>query len=919
MDVVVVESPAKARTIEKYLGPDFTVLATYGHICDLPAKDGSVRPDENFAMDYVTDPGSAKHLKAIVAAARKANRLLLATDPDREGEAISWHVRNYVRERRELAEIDVRRVVFHEVTRDAVGEAVRHPRDIDMDLVNAQQARRALDYLVGFTLSPVLWRKVPGSRSAGRVQSVALRLIVDREMEIEAFRAREYWTVAAAIETPARHKLTARLVSLDGRRLGKFDLPDEAAAGRAAAAVEARRFHAAKVERKQVAQRPPPPFTTSTLQQEASRKLGFSARQTMRVAQRLYEGVDIGGETVGLISYMRTDAVTLSNEALAATRRVIAGKYGADYVPQSPRRYRTKARNAQEAHEAIRPTDAARLPEALRLGADEKRLYDLIWRRTAACQMADAKIDRTRVDFAAPDGGAELRATGSVIAFDGYLAVYAEGRDDKAGDGDDDERRLPRIDEGDAMALGAVTPAQHFTEPPPRYTEASLVRKMEELGIGRPSTYASIISVLQDRDYVTLERKRFVPEDRGRIVTAFLANFFETYVRYDFTARLEDQLDRISNGDLEWKAVLGTFWSGFSSTVEDIGGLRVREVLDRLDEALGPHIFPEPEAGPKDGTGSGGTESPRADPRACARCGDGRLSLKLSRQYGAFVGCSNYPDCRFTRPLATGKTDGEGEGSAEPDSPRLLGKDENGVAVTLRKGPYGAYVQLGEAEKAAKGKKAAKPKRVSLPKGMDAETLDLRTALALLALPREVGKHPETGKAIAAGIGRYGAYLRHEGAYKSLAEADDVLAVGLNRAVALLAEPGRGRRAAATPIRVLGAHPDDGAEVAVFEGRYGPYAKHGSVFASVPKDADAETVTLETMLPLLAEKAAKGKTGRKRPAGTAAKRAPAKAKKAAGTKAAKATKTAKAKAKPAGTAAKRRAAGTTKKRTGDGA
>ncbi len=851
MDVVVVESPAKARTIEKYLGRDARVLATYGHICDLPAKDGSVRPDEDFAMDYVADPKSAKHMKAIVAAARKADRLLLATDPDREGEAISWHVRNYLRDRSGLGGVQVGRVVFHEITRDAVCDAVGHPRDIDMDLVNAQQARRALDYLVGFTLSPVLWRKVPGSRSAGRVQSVALRLIVEREMEIEAFRPREYWTVAAELSTPAGRPLSARLVSLDGHRLGKFDLADEAAAKGAVAAVAARRFSAVKVERKQVRRSPPPPFTTSTLQQEASRKLGFTARHTMRVAQRLYEGVDIGGETVGLITYMRTDAVTLSNEAVAGLRRMIAERYGADYAPPSPRRYRAKAKNAQEAHEAIRPTDPARLPEGLKIGADEKRLYELVWRRAAACQMVDARFDRVSIEFGAPDGKAGLRATGSTLAFDGYLAAYAEGRDDPA-DGEDEEKRLPKVEQGDAMTLGPVTPSRHFTEPPPRYTEASLVRKMEELGIGRPSTWAGIIAVLQDREYVTLERKRFVPEDRGRVVTAFLTSFFETWVRYDFTARLEDQLDSISNGDLEWKAVLAEFWTGFSSAVEDVGEVRVREVLDRLDEALAPHIFPAP-------------DDDEGDPRICSRCEGGRLGLRLGR-HGAFIGCSNYPDCRFTRPLTgTGGDDGAADG------PRALGQDRNGAEVTVRKGPYGVYIQRDDAD--------GKPKRVSLPKALDQGTIDLETALRLLDLPREVGAHPETGKAISAGIGRYGPYLRHGGAYKSLATGDDVLTVGLNRAVALLAEPGRGRRAPATPIRVLGVHPEDGAEVAVFEGRYGPYARHGGVFASLPKDSDPNSVTLERMLPLLAEKAAgKGRGNRKRSTGT--KKPPAK--KAAG-------------------------------------
>ena len=605
----------------------------------------------------------------------------------------------------------------------------------------------------------------------------------------------------------------------------------------------------------------------------------------MRVAQRLYEGVDIGGETAGLITYMRTDAVTLSQGAAEAARRAAAARYGADHAPDAPRRYRTKAKNAQEAHEAIRPTDPARAPAGLPIGADEKRLYELIWRRTIACQMVDARIDRVAVDFESPGGAATLRATGSTVAFKGFLAAYEEGRDDAAAD-DKDDNRLPRIAEGDAMTLGAVEPAQHFTEPPPRYGEASLVRRMEEIGIGRPSTYAAIVSVLQDRGYVALERKRFVPEDRGRIVTAFLANFFETYVEYDFTARLEDQLDRIANGDVAWKRVLGEFWTGFSTAVADIGELRVRDVLDKLDEVLAPHVFPAP-------AGDADDEGEPADPRACAQCGGGRLGLRLGR-HGAFVGCSNYPECRFTRPLAA---NGSGGDAPAQDGPRLLGRD-GGAEVTVRKGPYGHYAQ-----RAAAGKDG-KPQRVSLPKGTDPAELELETALALLALPREVGRHPETGKPISAGIGRYGPYLLHDGAYRALADGDDVLTVGLNRAVALIAEPPRrGRRAQAKPLRVLGEHPDDGAEVAVFEGRYGPYARHGAVFASLPKGADPEAVTLERMLPLLAEKAAAGKGGRRRKAAAAPS-----------AKAAKTTKAAK-KAAPA-KAAKTKAAAKTRKAAG---
>ena len=847
MNVVVVESPAKARTIEKYLGSDYRVLATYGHVCDLPSKDGSVRPDEDFAMDYVADPKSAKRLKDITDAAKESGRLLLATDPDREGEAIAWHVLNHLEKKRALAATQTQRVVFHEITRAAVREAVANPRDIDMDLVNAQQARRALDYLVGFTLSPVLWRKVPGSRSAGRVQSVALRLVVDREVEIEAFKSREYWTVDATLTTPSGANLNARLTTLDGKRLDKFALPDEAAAANAVARVKAGAYSATKVERKQVRRNPAPPFTTSTLQQEAARKLGFGAQHTMRVAQRLYEG--------GHITYMRTDAVTLSNEALDATRLVIAGRYGQAYLPEQPRRYKTRSKNAQEAHEAIRPTDPAQLAADISLPSDEARLYELVWKRTVACQMAPAVFDQVRLDITASDDSAGLRATGSVVAFDGYLRLYSEGRDDPAED-DDEGRRLPNVDKGDALGLSDAKPDQHFTEPPPRYTEASLVKRMEELGIGRPSTYASIISVLQDRDYVTLEKKRFQPEDRGRLVTAFLESFFQQYVEYDFTARLEDQLDQISNGELAWKGVLNEFWSAFSTAVEEISDLRVREILDTLNQVLGPHIFPDK------GDGS--------DPRVCPRCSEGQLSLKLGK-FGAFIGCSNYPECRFTRPLVG--ANGENGDDTLAEGPKVLGNDKDGTEITLRKGPYGLYVQRGEA---ADGEK---PKRSSLPKGTGPDDVDLDVALGLLALPRDIGAHPEGGEMISAGIGRYGPYVKHGKTFKSLKADDDVLSVGINRAVALLAEPSRGR-GGATPLKVLGKHPDDDGDVALFSGRYGPYVKHGKINATLPKDDDPDSVTLETALVLIAEKAAKAGKGK-------TKRAPAKRK----------TK-AKAKAKP---------------------
>ena len=850
-NVVVVESPAKARTIERYLGPGFTVLASYGHVRDLPAKDGSVKPEDGFSMIYRTDPRAAKHLAAITRAVKASERLFLATDPDREGEAISWHVVEELAQRKALNGVEVKRVAFHEITRDAIRAAMDAPRDIDMDLVNAQQARRALDYLVGFTLSPVLWRKLPGSRSAGRVQSVALRLICDCELEIEAFKPREYWTVDADFGTPAGAPLTARLTHLNGDKLDKFGLPDQAAAEAAVAAIEGRDFAVATVERKQARRNPPPPFTTSTLQQEAARKLGFGAKRTMQVAQRLYEGVSLNGETTGLITYMRTDSVNLAGEALNACRAMIGRDYGADYLPDEARRFRARAKNAQEAHEAIRPTGFDRRPADIGrlLDDDQRRLYELIWKRAVACQMMPAVLDQVAVDIASPDRQVVLRATGSVIAFDGYLKVYREGRDD-ATKGDEEGRVLPNVNEGERLARNDVEPAQHFTEPLPRFTEATLVKRLEELGIGRPSTYASIITVLQDRDYVQLINKRFVPEDRGRLVTVFLESFFGRYVEYDFTAQLEDQLDEISNGRLDWKDVLRDFWTAFKVAVDDIGDLRVAEVLDALDNILGPHI-------------SATEEGSDQDPRACPSCADGRLSLKLGK-FGAFVGCANYPDCRFTRPLAGGTNGGNGA----DNGPRALGDDPaTGLAVSLRKGPYGHYVQLGEAEKGAE-----KPKRSSLPKGQSPDDVDLEVAIALLALPRNVGAHPETGEPIIAGIGRRGPYLKHGDAFVSLPPDDDLMTVGLNRAVALLAEGAKGRGARA-PLREIGPHPTGGKPVTVKSGRYGPYLQHDGINAPLPKDADAEKITLEEAV---AQLAARGKapSGRRRSSG-GKKKAPA--------------------------------------------
>ena len=831
MEVVVVESPTKASTLNRYLGSDYAVVASYGHVRDLPPKDGSVRPDASFAMDWEISEGAERYLRAIGEALRGAKRLYLATDPDREGEAISWHVLDELRRRGLLEGVAVKRVVFSEVTKRAVLDAMAAPRDLDDNLIDAYKARRALDYLVGFTLSPVLWRKLPGARSAGRVQSVALRLICEREVAIEAFEPREYWSIDVDLDTPRGERVVARLAALDGEKLGKFALGDEAAATRAVAAIRAGRYRVAAVEPKRIKRSPQPPFTTSTLQQEASRKLGLAARRTMRIAQQLYEGIEVKGERQGLITYMRTDGVQIAGEAVGRIRQTIGRRYGDAYLPETPRAYRTKAKNAQEAHEAIRPTDPARTPESLAgaLDKDQARLYALVWKRAVASQMASAEIDRVTADVESADGRVGLRATGSTTAFDGYLRVYREGRDDAGADGEgEDERKLPPLAAGEPMALVEAAPNQHFTEPPPRFSEASLVKRLEELGIGRPSTYAAIISVLQDRNYVRLEKRRFVPEDRGRIVTAFLENFFRRYVEYDFTASLEDQLDAVSAGRVDWRQVLTDFWRDFTGAVEETRELRVKNVLDALDEALSQHLFP---AGAEGG-----------NPRTCPSCGGGRLGLKLGR-HGPFIGCADYPACRYTRPLAD-----DSGGAAEP---RALGREAaTGLPVVLKRGPYGFYVER-EAEQAED-----KPKRASLPKELAPDMVDLETALGLLSLPREIGLHPETGKPITAGIGRFGPYVLHDGTYASLPRDENVLTVGLNRAVVLIGDK---KSRSARVLRELGAHPTSGEPVRVLEGRYGPYVAHRRTRAALPKEATPEAMTLESALSLLAGKGSAGK------------------------------------------------------------
>ncbi len=864
MNVVIVESAAKAKTINKYLGSGYKVIASFGHVRDLPAKNGSVEPDKDFEMHWDVDPKSQKIMKEIADAVKKADKLILATDPDREGEAISWHILQILEQKKALKKDTlVERVAFNAVTKQAILTALSEPRQIDGPLVSAYLARRALDYLVGFTLSPVLWRKLPGARSAGRVQSVALRLVCDREAEIEAFRTDEYWTIDAQMVTAKGEEFPARLNAIDGTTLKKLDIKTGEAANAIKAAIEKGEFRIVSVDKKGVKRNPYAPFATSTLQMDASRKLGFSAKQTMQVAQRLYEGVDIGGETVGLITYMRTDGVTIVPEAVNAIRGLIAREYSQRFVAPFIREYKTKAKNAQEAHEAIRPTEVSRKPSdvAKYLEKDQARLYELVWKRAVASQMASAEVEQTTADIEVKgrDGKTyTLRATGSVIQFEGFLKVYEEGRDERMhaakgkddvpADDEDTSRRLPALAQGDKVTDRSIEAEQHFTQPPPRFSEATLVKKMEELGIGRPSTYASTLAVLQERQYVRVDKKRLIPEDKGRLVIAFLEGFFKRYVEYDFTADLEEKLDLISDGKLAWKDVLRDFWKEFTGSVDDIKDLRVGEVLEALNEILGPHIFPAREDG--------------SDPRSCPSCKAGRLSLKISGKYGAFIGCGNYPECRYTRQLSdAGNGDGETVG---PDGKQLGFDPDTGLAVTLRTGRFGPYVQLGE------GSEDEKPKRSSLPKGVDAATLDLDYAVKLLSLPRAVGMHPESGKPITAGLGRYGPFILHDGMYANVDGIEEVFSVGLNRAVTLLAEKAAGnksrfQRAKPTVLKDLGEHPDGGGKIEVLSGRYGPYVKHGAVNATIPNGKDPAAISVAEAVELIAARAAKGPSKKKKP------------------------------------------------------
>jgi DNA topoisomerase-1 len=835
--LVVVESPAKAKTINQYLGKDYEVLASFGHVRDLPSKDGSVRPDEDFAMTYEVDSDSAKHVIAIAKAVKGVDTLYLATDPDREGEAISWHILEALKERKALSKNTVvKRIAFNAITKSAVTQAIQNPRDIDMDLVNAQQARRALDYLVGFTLSPILWRKLPGSKSAGRVQSVALRLVCDREAEIEKFITEEYWDISATLKKSNNVTLEARLTHYNGEKLQKFSFVNEQQAHAVTDALKNATLTVSEMEQKEVRRHPAPPFMTSTLQQEASRKLGMSAKQTMNTAQRLYEA--------GLITYMRTDGLSSSPEAIEEARRWIGKAHGKDYVPAGPRIYKTKAKNAQEAHEAIRPTEVSKIPAAAGLTGEQFKLYELIWKRMVASQMESAVMDQMTVDFTSASPTATMRAVGSVVKFDGFMTLYREDKDDKEeGDEEESSRLLPPLSKGEALAAAKINPAQHFTQPPPRFTEASLVKRLEELGIGRPSTYASIIAVLVDRGYVLLDKKRFTAEARGRIVNAFLVSFFERYVQYDFTAQIEEKLDEVSAGNVDWKVLLHDWWKDFSTSINQAKELPSPQVLESVDKLLESFLY--------------GKQAEGHDPRHCPKCAEGRLSLKTGK-FGAFLGCSGYPECNYTKPIASDGGNDEGMAELAAEGPKNMGNDPmTKLPIWLKKGPYGLYVQLGDDEK------GTKPKRASLPKGQTAEGLTLERALELLALPRDVGNHPETSKMITAGLGRFGPYLLHDGKYTSIPAGDDVYTIGINRAVDVIASKAL-KRGAVEPLKNLGAHPAGGGDVQVFEGKYGAYVKHGKTNATLPKGTTPESLTMEEAVALIAAKAGSPAKGKKK-------------------------------------------------------
>ena len=813
MKLVIVESPAKAKTINKYLGKDYQVLASFGHIRDLPSKDGSVDPDNDFAMTWELSSGGKKRLADIIKALKGADTLVLASDPDREGEAIAWHLLEELKQKKALKDKKIERVVFHEITKSAVTEAIANPRQIDDNLVSAYMGRRALDYLVGFTLSPVLWRKLPGSRSAGRVQSVALRLICERENEIEKFKAEEYWTIDAELLTAKKALIKSRLIELDGKKLEKFDLNSEEKALEAKAKIEAQNFVIYNIERKKANRYPAPPFTTSTLQQEAARKLRFSAKKTMQIAQKLYED--------GLITYMRTDAVNLSADAIKSCREAILKYFGEAYLPKEAKEYKTKSKNAQEAHEAIRPSDVMNTPKKMevKLATDEHKLYELIWKRTVACQMNPAILDKVVIDSKSEDMQILLRANGQVIEFDGFLKLYQESKDDS--DDDDENRILPNVEQGEKVDKGEITAEQHFTVPPPRFTEASLVKKLEELGIGRPSTYATIIAVLQERKYVRVEKLRFIPEDRGRIVTVFLENYFKKYVEYDFTAQMEEFLDDVSSGNMEWKKLLEGFWVKFARNVEAVKPLQVSEVIEKIDEMLAHHLFPVKD----DGT----------DPRICPDCANGRLSIKLGK-FGAFIGCSNYPECKYTKPLVdTSDEESADAQKIKETADKVLG-EMNGMSIYLKKGPYGFYVQMGEDQTAT----TEKPKRASLPNGITPDDITIEQAIRLLSLPVDLGEGVEVNS------GKFGPYIKCGGKSVSLRGNDTIFNINLERAKELLV----GAKEKPTG-KSLGIHPKSKQDIVLMMGRYGPYLKCGKNNYALPKEVSGHEPSLDEAIKII--------------------------------------------------------------------
>ena len=829
MKLVIVESPAKAQTINKYLGNDYKVIASVGHIRDLPSKDGAVKPDENFQMSWEMNKDKDKVVKEIIGALKSADSLILATDPDREGEAISWHLKEILDHKKTTIGKPVERVVFNEITKSAVLEAMKKPRGINSELVEAYLARRALDHLIGFSISPILWRKLPGSKSAGRVQSVALKLICEREIEIEKFNIEEYWSISSIFSTVKDEKFSSRLTFLNSKKLAKMDIKNEKEADLALQDIKKSKFNISKIELKRVKRNPLPPFTTSTLQQEASNKLGFSASRTMRVAQKLYEGINIGSETSGLITYMRTDGVQLSSQAIEEIRNEITNRHGENYIPQKPRVYKSKAANAQEAHEAIRPTLISRDPESISqfLDSDQNKLYKLIWKRTISSQMQSAELDETAADITNQDQSIIFRANGSQVIFPGFY-IYRDREDD---------RLLPKLIENEKVDLIDLKSEQHFTQPPPRYTDASLIKKMEELGIGRPSTYASILQVLVNRSYVEKEKGRHIPQERGRILTAFLNNFFGKYIEYDFTADLEKQLDKVSDGKLNYKNLLKEFWNGFKPHLNKMSELEREKILEALEKELAELFFPSDDI--KNGIPN----------RQCPTCSNGNLGLELGK-YGAFLGCSNYPECKFTKQIASNQDENNDNENFIPGNDGVLGVDPTtGLSVLIKKGPYGIYLQLGDEKK---------PKRTSIPRLVSAKDINLEKALAFLSLPRLIGQHPESGQDISAGIGRYGPYLKYDINFISLPADETVINLGLNHAVVLIAEN------IEKLGKVLGDHPDGSGKIFVKSGRFGPYVEHNKLRATLPKDITIEEINLDKAIELLIAKAARPKRSTKK-------------------------------------------------------